>query len=161
MRQQVHPATSSDTMRVHRTVIMSLALLHISETQMKLHAPTVRPAQRGLATGHIRAQSHRLLGTRSVLRAVPNTLDVSFGTSPGRAGTASSDVADGSLTGSQAPPDVRSAEQSSWVTGTPSARQQVLEETAGWLRAELPSIFSTGVRYALSAVVMLSIQSGQ
>jgi hypothetical protein len=128
---------------------------------MKLHAPSVRSAQRGLAIGDVKPQSHQSLGRRSVQSAAPNTLDVSFGTSPGRAGTASSDVAEGSLAGSQEPSSVRSAEQSSWATGTPSVRQQVLEETAGWLRAELPSIFSTGVRFQSVAGCLLSKQTRQ
>ena len=61
--------------------------------------------------------------------------------------TAASDVGNGRFSAAEQPSQERTTEQTSWAASSPSARQQVLEETAGWLRVELPTIFQTGVRH--------------
>ena len=89
---------------------------------------------------------------RAAVTAIASPTEATFTGSPGRSGsvgstTAASDEAAShrSATAEQ-PSHRRAAEQNSWGSTSPSAREQVLEETADWLRGELPSMFRTGVR---------------
>ena len=86
------------------------------------------------------------------MRAIATPTEATFAGSPGRSGTVGSTTAadDGADShrsdAAQQPSYQRSAEHNSWGATSPSAREQVLEETAEWLRGELPSMFQTGVR---------------
>ena len=89
---------------------------------------------------------------RPAVRAIATSTEATFDGSPGRPGTiatttAASNGADSHRSAAAEQPSYhRSAEHSSWGATSTSAREQVLEETADWLRGELPSMFQTGVR---------------
>ncbi len=89
---------------------------------------------------------------RAAVTAIATPTEATFAGPPGRSGSVGSTTAANNgaashrSTTAEQPSHQRGAEHNSWGATSPSAREQVLEETADWLRGELPSMFRTGVR---------------
>ncbi len=108
---------------------------------------------------HSRRSPTNLRMHRAAVTAIATPTEATFASSPGKSGSVGSTTAgnDGAAshrsTAAEQPSHQRGAEHNSWGATSPSAREQVLEETADWLRGELPSMFQTGVREVRTALL--------